>query len=250
LWALPLAVALAASAAGGGVPNPLAANRLDSLSARYLGKPYALDCLGEGRGIDKDPVYDSKRVDCQTLVEQVMVDALTEPLGGRESAIRLIRYRNREVAFENRCHYCLPDWLKRPWPAAEITGEVGGTAVKSDERRIDLPRFLGEKGGNPRRSPEKARSFGFVYVPRAAVPGVLKRVPDGCIAVFVHQRRDLVASHLGFAFRRKEGVVLRHASQTRKRVIDEPLTAYLARAPKYVIGMAFLQPDFSRTAAR
>jgi hypothetical protein len=250
LWAFLLGAILLAGAVSAADPNPVSPSRLDALSARYLGKPYKLDCLGEGKGPDRDPLYDPKRVDCQTLVEQVMAEAVAEGVGGREAAVRLIRYHRGEVALENRYHYCLPDWVENPWPVRDITAVVGGAAVKVDKRRIDLPAFLKGRGGSPKRSPQPAREVSFRYIPRNAVVKRLAQVPDGSIGIFVHRRPDLISAHLGFVFRRKSGPVLRHASQTRGKVIDEPLTSYLQRAPKAFVGMVFLQPDLTRLTSR
>ena len=226
--------------------DPLSPQRLAKISARYLRKPYALDCLGEGHGVDRDPLYDARRVDCQTLVEQVMADALSERLGSREAAVRAVRYRQSTVSLANRFHYCLPDWLENAWPARDVTPSLPGVKLVTTRRRIDLPSLLKSRGEDPRLSSTPARDVAFRYLPRASVSKVLTALPDGSIAVFVSSRKDLMAAHLGFLFRTGEGVVLRHASQTRRRVIDEPLTAYLARAPKSSIGLVVLQPTVER----
>jgi hypothetical protein len=48
---------------------------------------------------------------------------------------------------------------------------------------------------------------------------------------------------MGLLFRKQGTVILRQASQTRKRVIDEPLMSYLKRAPRSFIGIKVLAPD-------
>ncbi|HEU4751695.1 MAG TPA: N-acetylmuramoyl-L-alanine amidase-like domain-containing protein, partial [Armatimonadota bacterium] len=81
------------------------------------------------------------------------------------------------------------------------------------------------------------------YIPREVVPSVIGKIPSGTIGLFVLDKPDIVAGHLGFLFRKDGQLLLRHASQTRKEVIEEPLTTYLQRAPKRFIGMEILQPD-------
>src|SRR5206468_3144095 len=97
--------------------------RLEAISRPYLGTPYKLDALGEGTGPDADPLFTRRCVDCQTLVEQVMAEALAPYAGGLDRATRLVRYAGGEVKLENRYHYCIPDWLEHPWPARDVTEE-------------------------------------------------------------------------------------------------------------------------------
>src|SRR5687768_16040842 len=70
---LVVSIPLAGSPPPRAVPqSAVAAALLASISRGYLGTPYKLDCLGEERGPDRDPLFTRKCVDCQTLVEQVM----------------------------------------------------------------------------------------------------------------------------------------------------------------------------------
>lgn len=237
LAALALALPAAAVAPGS---SPVSSERLRAISGRYLGVPYRLDCLGEAKAPDRDPLFDRARVDCQTYVEQVMAEAIQEQVGGLDPAVRLIRYRGSAVALENRHHYCIPDWLQHPWPVTDVTARVGTGVARWADRRIDRRRFLASRGGQSGQPVEKVRT---AYIPRSQVRSILGRIPDGSIGIFVLNRPDIVSGHLGFLFRKGRTVVVRHASQTRKKVIEEPLTTYLARAPKRFIGMKVLQPD-------
>lgn len=216
--------------------------RLERISRRYLGVPYRLDCLGEGEGSDPDPIARPDCVDCQTYVEQVMAEALSTSLAEFEILIRKLRYRNGIVRLENRYHYCDPDWLQSPWPVRDITPELHAP-LRVDRRRIDLPHFLASRGADAALSPIRAQNVRAGYLPRASAMREANHLPNGTIALFVLDRPDIVAGHLGFLFRKAGGVFLRHASQTHKKVVEEPLRAYLVRAPKRFIGMKVLQPD-------
>src|SRR5688500_11151376 len=90
--------------------------RIEALRRAYLGTCYTLDCLGEAAGPDRDPLFRRDAVDCQTLVEQVMAEAIAPWSGGLDAAGRRIRYRGGEVSLANRYHSCVPDWLTNPWP--------------------------------------------------------------------------------------------------------------------------------------
>lgn len=253
IWKLQigLAVGLALGAAAAPARDELVAPaRLDKISRAYLGTPYFLDALGEASGPDRDPLFTRKQVDCQTLVEQVMSEAIAPGVGGQDRAVRLVRYHAGKVSLENRYHYCIPDWLTNPWPARDITARVGGKGLLPLHRTIDLPRFLASRGGNPALSPVKGtESVRAACIPRARVASLPPRVVDGTIAVWVLNKPGIVAGHVGFLFNRGGRIVFRHASQRRKQVIDQPITEYLARAPRNVMGLIVLQPTMARIPA-
>ncbi|MFN3649185.1 MAG: N-acetylmuramoyl-L-alanine amidase-like domain-containing protein [Armatimonadota bacterium] len=222
-------------------PAAVKPDRLRALSGRYLGTRYGLDCLGEGEGPDPDPLFRRDRADCQTLVEQVMAEAIAPYTGGLDHAVRQIRYREGRIALGQRYHFCIPDWLENPWPARDVTGAIGGADLPTVSRRLDLPRLVRKRGGDD--SGLAAQLYTSEYIPRAAVAALEEKIPDGTIGVFVVSSPEVVSGHLGFLFRDGEQVMLRHASQRRKRVIDEPLVAYLRRAPRRFLGLMVLQPD-------
>ena len=220
----------------------LAPGRLERLSRAYLGLPYRLDPLGEAQGPDRDPLFTRHFADCQTLVEQVMAEAVASHVGGIEAATRLVRYRGSGVRLANRHHYCIPDWLEHPWPARDVTSKIAGTQGKQLRRHIDRTTLLAGRGARVRVPVQTVTTD---YLPRARVPGLEGRIPGGTIAVFVVDRPGIVAGHVGFLFRKNGRVVLRHASQRRKQVVDQPLTEYLQQAPRKFLGMKVLQPDLA-----
>jgi len=234
-----------AFAATGVPPSAVAPARLDALSRAYLGTPYRLDCLGEACLPDRDPLFTRKYADCQTLVEQVLAEALAPHAGGLDTAGKLVRYYGSQARIESRYHYCVPDWLENPWPAIDVTHEVGGSHVKSVSRRLDRPGLLKQRGADPRLSPTAAGPVTTGFIPRAKVGAVLTRIPNGSIAVFVSSNPAVIAGHVGFLFRSGKSVTLRHASQRQKKVIDQPLLGFLEKAPKTFIGLKILRPDVS-----
>lgn len=227
-------------------PVPAAAvapARLEAISRRYLGTPYRLDCLGEACKPDTDPQFTRQYADCQTLLEQVFAEALAPYEGGLDAAGRLVRYHHSQVRIEDRYHYCLPDWLNNPWPARDITAAVGGAASKPLRRRIDRPALLASRDADVRLSPTPAQVVDTTYIPWASIPAVTGQIPDGTIAAWVSRNPTVVAGHLGLLFRKNGTVILRHASQRKKRVIDQPLLEFVKNGSKSFIGLKVLQPD-------
>lgn len=234
----------AASAPVSPVPaSAVAPARLEAISRRYLGTPYRLDCLGEGCQPDADPQFTRKYADCQTLLEQVFAEALAPYTGGLDAAGRLVRYHGGRVRIEDRYHYCLPDWLNNPWPARDITASVGGAHVQPLHRRIDRPALLASRGADVRLSPTPAQDVSTNYIPWGRIAAIAARIPDGTIAAWVSRKPVVVAGHLGLLFRKNGVVVLRHASQRKMRVIDQPLLDFVKNGSKSFIGLKVLQPD-------
>jgi hypothetical protein len=203
-------------------------DRVRAASARYLGTPYARDPLGEGCGPDADPLYDRRRVDCVTFVEQALAEALAPCPDAVLPTLLRIRYHQGRVAYACRNHHFVADWLPHnAWLVRDVTEAVGGARVRRMTKRID----------------QKVLTTG--YVPRAEVPAVLSRLPDVAIAVLVQNRPGIFAAHTGFLLRDGNAITLRHASQHRGKVVDEPLCDYLQRAPARIVGLKVLalRPD-------
>jgi len=244
LWFATALAAVLPGAARPAAPRPsaVAPDRLEALSRRYLGVPYKLDCLGEGSGADADPLFTRDYADCQTLVEQVLAEAIAGSPKDLDAAVRQVRYQGSRVSLETRLHYCIPDWITQPWPARDISANVGGASLQFTRRTIDRAALLEPRlGGRKLNIPVQTVATG--YIPRASVADVESRIPHGSIGMFVLDNPNIVIGHLGFLFRKDGTLLLRHASQTRKQVIDEPLSDYLARAPKRFIGLKVLLPD-------
>lgn len=243
----PPAAPLPASPVRLSVPSSsVAPARIQDLSAAYLGVPYALDCLGEAAGPDSDPLFTRKAADCQTLVEQVMAEALAPHVGGLDEAIRITRYGGPPL-LERRYHFCAPDWLTAPWPVRDITSRVAAGKTVAVTRKIDLARLLSGRGGDPSLAPYRDRRVTYAAIPRSRAAGVIPKIPDGSIILFVSSSPLVVAGHMGFFFRRGGGT-LRHASQTKGKVIDQTLSSYLSKMPSHFTGIMVLQPDVSGLA--
>jgi hypothetical protein len=169
-----------------------------------------------------------------------MAEAVAPWTGGRRKAALLVRYRGGVAAIEDRYHFCIPDWLEYPWPVRDASEAVAGKAARVLERQIDRAALVASRGGVSSDAVETVRT---PYLPRAAVLASLPRIPSGSIAIFVLSRPGIVSGHLGFVFRHRGSLVLRHASQLRRQVVDEPLTSYVRRAPRRFVGMKILVPD-------
>jgi D-alanyl-D-alanine carboxypeptidase/D-alanyl-D-alanine-endopeptidase (penicillin-binding protein 4) len=218
-------------------PNALA-QRLDAVSRRHLGTPYRLDPLGEGTAgtVDRDPLYTWRCADCVTFVEQSLAEALAAKPADVPDVLRRIRYRGGIVSFETRNHYMVADWLpNNRWGVTDITVSVGGSACRVTEKRIDRAALMRQRGGDPAKV-RPAERLRITYVPRAALLARLGLIPNASLLLLITARPGIDVSHVGLIFARGNARIFRHASELRGRVIEEPLAAYLARAPGSVVG--------------
>lgn len=93
-------------------PTTPMASRLEWFSRQFLGAPYVLYVLGDGRtdAIDQCPMYCLDAFDCETFVTSVLALALSENQLGYEQCLRKIRYQNAQVGFLTRNHFTSIDW--------------------------------------------------------------------------------------------------------------------------------------------
>lgn len=89
------------------------AQRIESVSSRYLDRPYLVSPLGEGpAGVyDQDPLYRFDGFDCTTFVETVLARSLAKDFADFERLINLIRYKDGVVSFRARNHFTDADWI-------------------------------------------------------------------------------------------------------------------------------------------
>lgn len=219
-------VALAAAA----IPAPN--DRLEAATRPLLGAPYATSPLGEGRGPDPDPRFRLDAFDCATFVETGL--ALAAAGGDRERAPSIldrIRYRG-PPSFVTRRHLVTGAWLP------ELTQDGWLEVVRPpNARRIRFSltpaRWRRRRIARKLDLPEAAIPFGeytLWVLPLASVrPSDL---PTPAVLSLVRVNWPLspeLVTHQGLLLRIGAKVVLRHASTSARRVLDEPLDRAIAR---------------------
>lgn len=86
--------------------------RITSISAQFIGKPYEISPLGESTQdhYDQFPLYRTDAFDCVTFVETVVALALANNPETFKQYINQIRYKNGHVSFIDRNHFQDLDW--------------------------------------------------------------------------------------------------------------------------------------------
>jgi N-acetylmuramoyl-L-alanine amidase-like len=195
---------------------PAVSERIGYISAALRGTRYRADTLIGGPRRKEEFVVRDDAFDCVTYIEAVLAAANARKPDDYDGLLRKIRYRDGVVAWHERNHYFF-DWCRRNvenglcgW--LDVEGEV---AIK---KTCDSQRGL------------ETRRFTMPVIPRAAFLDNKDMLRTGDIIGFVSRRPDLDYFHTGLiAFDNKGALLLRHASEHARRVLDESMRGFLAR---------------------
>jgi len=83
------------------------------LTEKWLGTPYGVGPLGEGRDgrYDQDPLYRFDQFDCVTFVETAIASVLVSDFDGFKKRMNEIRYLGGKVDYTTRNHFTEVDWI-------------------------------------------------------------------------------------------------------------------------------------------
>jgi hypothetical protein len=190
------------------------AARIAFISRGLLGTRYRANTLIGGPNRPEQFVVRDDAFDCVTYCETVLAASLARDYDDFERTLQTIRYANGVVRWDERNHY-FADWCRR-------------AIEKNICRAVELPKTVTiDKTVN-------WDNFGRRQVSMRAIPteSLLARpsqVANGDIIGFVSRRANLDFFHTGFVMLGpKRDVFLRHASQSRGRVLDEPMARFVA----------------------
>lgn len=217
--------------------------RLRVVTEPFLDAPYRLSPLGEGAGVDPDPLLRFDAFDCTTFVETAMALALADDLAHARRILDQVRYRDGTIDYLARRHFPEAEWIPELTHLGyleDITRAVGGSEVRVEEKRLDA------------RVWHRARHQGMPTLPDERIPsGVFRldvwpldqaragaaRIPPGTILHLVRVDYGSVpvrVSHQGIVIERNGQRFLRHAAdRMHHRVVDEPLDRFFSRMQQY-----------------
>jgi hypothetical protein len=192
------------------------AQRIEQISRALLGTKYAAHTLIGGPKRPEVFVVRDDAFDCVTYCEVVLAAALARDVREFAPALRQIRYHHGDVSWRERNHY-FADWCERNLanrlcrPVA-IDGMVKITKASNSEPALGKREWMLE------------------VIPQAVLLSNSRLLEPGDIVGFVSRRANLDYSHTGFvAFGKdRSELLLRHASSTRRRVIDEKMERFIA----------------------
>ena len=231
---------------------PTLRERLLEATEHFVGTPYVTSPLGEGSGHDADPLLRWDAVDCVTMIEQSIALSTAEPSTLVE-VLTALRY-DGPPAWENRLHIMEAQWLPQNVKRGllrDVTAQWGGEKTRRVKKVLSAATWK-EKSGAGLALPEGKQprgTFELDLIPSEFAAEALRKAPGGLVVVVVRaDRPSLVTrvSHVGVLVQTPKGPMLRHASRSFKKVVDEPVSRYLTRnldfAQWTIEGLALYEP--------
>jgi hypothetical protein len=212
---------------------PAIAQRIDFISGALRGTRYQGYTLIGGPRRPEQFVVRDDGFDCVTFCETVLAAAIAHDIGEFETALREIRYRNGIVNWFERNHYFF-EWGQHN-VANKTCRWIGMEGAIDIEKTVDSQKGLSK------------RHFAMRVIPSAVFLMNKAKLENGDIVGFVSRRPNLDYFHAGFVvFARDRTLLLRHASESRRRVLDERMDRFVAQnRVRYV---TLLRPEQPATA--
>lgn len=192
----------------------------DFIGAEYLGTKYVLNPLGEGAGIDSDPLIRFDAFDCVTFVETALA-------GGDQEKLNKIRYQDGAVDFVNRNHFIDTDWLRNN---SDLVQNVSAQYAPTTIRRVTIDKKNWFKKNHNIDTKFKKQTVELEYIPYKYAKDITVQKPMVVLFVNAPGRvvdkigTDLAVRHMGFLL--PDGR-LRHASIRQKSVVDVDFKEYV-----------------------
>lgn len=192
---------------------PNISQRMDFISRSLIGIRYQSNTLIGGPDRKEVFVVRDDAFDCVTFCEVVLAAARARRVEEFEAALLRIRYEHGQVKWEERNHY------------------FGQWAQRAIENRIckplDLPSVPIEKSVNWGNLGK--RRVAFAAVTATTLLSSKGRLVSGDVIGFVSRRSNMDFYHTGLIAFAKDGtLLLRHASQSRRRILDERMADFVA----------------------
>lgn len=203
------------------------AARIEKLSASFLGRPYVANSLVGSFEKPEQLVTRLDGFDCVTFIETVLALALATNADEFQTHLIDIRYQNGEVSWAKRNHY-MADW----WRINERAGLVKNLTKGKDT--VTKTRELNIIAGLP-----TARAS-FRVFPKRHLSHVKNLIKTGDFVAFGSAKKNLDVFHTGILIAEGENILLRHASRTAKKVIDQNLNEFLKA--NRMSGLIILRP--------
>jgi len=201
---------------------PSVSERMDFISRKLLGIRYQADTLiGSPKQPERFVVRDDA-FDCVTFCEVVLAAAIARDRAEFETSLRRIRYDHGNVQYDQRNHY-FADWCKR-----NIDNGICRPVAIEPSVVIDKTlTWHREFGRHP---------VSFVAIAKETLLANAKLLAPGDIIGFASRRVGLDYYHTGLvAFGKTGELLLRNASQSRGRVVEDKMAVFVSVNPvKYV----------------
>src|SRR6187431_107828 len=203
--------------------------KIDFISGALGGTRYLGYTLIGGPQRPEQFVVRDDGFDCVTFCETVLAAARAGSHDRFDSALKTIRYHDGVVSWRERNHYFFE------WGHHNVENQV--CKPIDIEKNVYWHQALGR------------RRFAIRVIPSAVFLNNKALLANGDIVGFITRRSNLDYFHVGFvAIGGGGNLMLRHASQSKRRVLDEHMDRFVAvNRVRYV---TLLRPQEPRAVAR
>jgi len=213
--------------------------RINYFSDKLKDKPYFLGPMGEGRSIypSYKPRVNFSEMDCLTYIEHVLALAYSKDYDDFFNKLQHIRYKNGVIDYNRRNHFLVADWLLYNQLKVESEDlELGNFLLF--EKEINRKKFFNDPNMiNPKVSiPFLPKEKAIIYA------DTVKFERDTIFGIAIlSELPGLDAAHTGFAVgsSKKNGLMFRHASQLKGKIIEQPLSEFLKTTKIKTPGISF-----------
>ena len=189
--------------------------RLEFISGALRGTRYQGYTLIGGPRRPEQFVVRDDAFDCVTFCETVLAAAIADNPAEFDATLRTIRYHNGVVSWRERNHYFFE------WGQHNIENNICRSVTFNESIKIEKTVYWHKELGR--------RRFSIDVTPRAVFLANKRQLAKGDIIGFITQQPNLDYFHVGFiAFDTGGELLLRHASQSRHRVLDERMDRFVA----------------------
>jgi hypothetical protein len=197
---------------------PTVSRRIDFISGKLLGIRYRANTLIGGPHDPEKFVIRDDAFDCVTFCEVVLAAAIARNLEEFETSLRRIRYDHGNVQYDRRNHY-FADWCKR-----NIENGICRPVAIEPSVVIDKTVTWHREFGRHQVS--------MVAISKETLLASAKLLAPGDIIGFASKRASLDYYHTGLvAFGRSGELLLRNASQSRGRVVEDKMATFVTANP-------------------
>jgi hypothetical protein len=201
--------------------------RLDSISAYFLARPYIENPLVGGRETPEALSVTLNGFDCVTYIETVLALAVSTTVEAFINRICELRYEGGEIAWTARNHYMI-DWARNNRAGGFIENLTEGPDT------VEKTRVLSSIDGLP------AKNVTLRCFPKNRLARVSQMCKTGDVILFASTKKSLDVFHVGLLIERNHGLVMRHATRTAGRVIEQELEDFVTA--NRMSGLILLRP--------
>ena len=193
--------------------NRSAGARIEALSREFLGLPYASTLVGSA---EQPEVFVASLdgFDCVTYIETVLALARASSEKQFVEGLRRLRYDQGRVDWRRRNHY-MTQWIRNNTRSGAVHRIPANVPRRAKARVLNLV---------PGLPPSSAR---FECVPKKAVSRLAPQLQTGDLIFFASTRKHLDVFHCGLLIREGDRLRMRHASRSRKGVVEQDLDEFL-----------------------